>query len=715
MYHIKPESIKAFLDDNTIRFPRFQRKQTWKSEQNFKLAISVFKDFPLGVTIINKARYNGKSTRWLLDGRQRRHALLQMNANPENIYDWGKGFIGIKPQDQPADIKTKFWEVVESYLNDGDEDGFNDARLKAIQQGEGEFQFGGKTYKIDSIEDEVLDDMSEGFEEERDIDTDNLQDSALTDEYKHDLWGNLESLLFVLKTVHKKTSSKSGFTQPFDFRKLIPQLPYVDGKALSGRKLKTFIDEYLNFCREGSEEGANAKIVGENSLFEFYEMRFKEAGSNQKLRNSIKKNWSEIDASIRVVELIKEQLQDARIGVIETSSITSTDAQMIFTLINKEGTKLSAVEILSAKPSWNVYVDHPSQEVVSERKSLYKAINTDVERTVRWDYPATVYQRLKLDFLFPKYSYDKKSELDKKLTLGFKILSGIYQRGIKKEDVDSLSSNRDIVWEHDIDGLVNELNQMGEVLRSHDYFKRLTSLGVCLMSITSDACALNFLLLTYADYKRKGKPVGANKKTSLFVANALKLADQMVFEYVTFKWRGSSDSKVAKNIAGVNVSEERNDAVDESRWLNLIKGINDNQTIEDSEITFPLCKSIVYHSYAVLGISSPFVNTYDIDHIIPQASFDASDSIPSDRVKHSLFNLCPLPSKENKRKGKKTLAALEDSWLIENVEVFAQIKQDKFAKYSKSSSWRDLRVKRRDVYEKDFLLARKSMFDGDKK
>ena len=166
MYHIKPESIKAFLDDNTIRFPRFQRKQTWNNEQNFKLAISVFKDFPLGVTIINKARYNGKSTRWLLDGRQRRNALLQMSSNPENLYDWGKKFIGIKPQDQPSDITKKFWAVVESYLNDGDEDGFNEARLKAIQQGEPEFQFGGKTYKIDSQEDEVLDNLSEGFEEE---------------------------------------------------------------------------------------------------------------------------------------------------------------------------------------------------------------------------------------------------------------------------------------------------------------------------------------------------------------------------------------------------------------------------------------------------------------------------------------------------------------------------------------------------------------------
>ena len=33
-----------------------------------------------------------------------------------------------------------------------------------------------------------------------------------------------------------------------------------------------FIDEYLNFCREGSEDGASIKQI-EKSLFEFYELR----------------------------------------------------------------------------------------------------------------------------------------------------------------------------------------------------------------------------------------------------------------------------------------------------------------------------------------------------------------------------------------------------------------------------------------------------------
>ena len=39
MYHIRGESILTFLEDRTTRLPRFQRKQTWNNDQNFKSKI----------------------------------------------------------------------------------------------------------------------------------------------------------------------------------------------------------------------------------------------------------------------------------------------------------------------------------------------------------------------------------------------------------------------------------------------------------------------------------------------------------------------------------------------------------------------------------------------------------------------------------------------------------------------------------------------------
>jgi hypothetical protein len=149
MYQVRPENISSFIDDHSIRFPRFQRKQTWNEDKNIKLAISVFKTYPIGVTIINKQLWGNRVTRWLLDGRQRRNALLLMSQNPENIYDWSKKFFKLKNSDQNFDITRKFWAEIGTYLNDSDEEGFEEAKLKAIKMGDSEFFFDGKHIKLE--------------------------------------------------------------------------------------------------------------------------------------------------------------------------------------------------------------------------------------------------------------------------------------------------------------------------------------------------------------------------------------------------------------------------------------------------------------------------------------------------------------------------------------------------------------------------------------
>ncbi len=56
-YIIEPISIFSFVTDPSIKLPRFQRKATWKKEQNFELAISIFQDYPVGVVIVNKEKW----------------------------------------------------------------------------------------------------------------------------------------------------------------------------------------------------------------------------------------------------------------------------------------------------------------------------------------------------------------------------------------------------------------------------------------------------------------------------------------------------------------------------------------------------------------------------------------------------------------------------------------------------------------------------------
>ncbi|MBQ5559229.1 MAG: DUF262 domain-containing protein, partial [Lachnospiraceae bacterium] len=115
MYEIRPESVKFFITDKNIRLPRFQRKQTWDEKKNFELCISLFKEYPLGVTIVNVEKKDGINIRWLLDGRQRRNALVKLYEDPDNIYKWAKKYIKFKNNSQPQEICDMFWETINEY------------------------------------------------------------------------------------------------------------------------------------------------------------------------------------------------------------------------------------------------------------------------------------------------------------------------------------------------------------------------------------------------------------------------------------------------------------------------------------------------------------------------------------------------------------------------------------------------------------------------
>lgn len=706
MYQINGESILTFLKDQTIRLPRFQRKQTWNNDQNFKLTISLFKDFPIGVTNINKQTLGGKSTRWLLDGRQRRNALEKIYQDPENIYLWARKYLGIKNSDQLTDIQDKFWEKIDAYINDVDESSFNDARNQAIANEEKEFYYDGRLYTVNSSSDDEDVYQGEYTEDDLDIEENIKSDEELLLEYNQSVQGNLNELLFIIQTVHNKTIQKSGFTSPFDLRKTLPNLNYVQtgNQSLSGQLLKTFISEYLTYVYD-----QQLKNISIESLISFYESRFQMNNEQlKKVTKHLRLCWSNIENSIKVVQIINERLHESKIGIIETTGITSTDSQMIFTLINKEGTKLSAVEILSAKPSWNIIVKQPSSKVEAERKLLYDAIkNESINDTVRWDYPATFYARLEnFDFLFPRLDYTINNQLDKKLTLGFKILSGIYQKGIKKEDVDDLSMNRNILWETDIDDLIAELNLMGKILSTSNYFKYLDGLGKSFMEITSDAVALNFLFTCYFDFQRKNNPVGTGSLSRIFIHNAICLADKLMFEYVTFKWRGSSDSKISKNIVSFGALPDKFEPIDNKNWSDLFKSINENYKVDDSDITFTLSKSLIYHIYSVMSYTYQAKDQIDIDHIIPQSLFNSSVIPNAVLIKNALFNLCPLPSKDNIRKKDKKLSEINEIWLKDQIKYFTQIDQQEFSKFSDVANYQLLYDYRKDFFNTKFFEER---------
>lgn len=51
-YEIRSESLKTFVEDESIKLPRFQRKSTWNEKSNFELCISIFSGYPIGVCVL---------------------------------------------------------------------------------------------------------------------------------------------------------------------------------------------------------------------------------------------------------------------------------------------------------------------------------------------------------------------------------------------------------------------------------------------------------------------------------------------------------------------------------------------------------------------------------------------------------------------------------------------------------------------------------------
>lgn len=668
MYQIKPESILTFIKDNSIRFPRFQRKQTWKDDQNMKLVISVFKSYPIGVTIVNKEEENGLHTRWLLDGRQRRNALMLMYEDPENIYRWTYYFCKLSSADPKEEVKRKFWAAIDAYLNK-DKEGSEEA-------------------------DEAADGQQDAWEDTQ---------SASTSEDRS-AYGYLNELLEIVLCVHKQTKKHSGFTKPFDFLKVVKRLPYYDSEQerFCGKRLTQFIRGYREFVpsyQGFSPESFLAYVLDRLN----FSAQDKEAAS---LKVIIQNTWSDIMGSFRCVELLEARIQASVIGIIETHDISSPDSQMIFTLINDAGTKLSAVEILSAKPAWNRQVKVQNEELSGHIKALYESIKAQADSTVvRWDYPATLFGRVEnLSVLVPKVSYEEKA--DKTITLGFKVLSGIYQKSINKKSISELADNPNIDWETDIDQVIADLSAIGALLEQMPYFRALKSWNQHFMTMCSDAVAINMMLLLLEDYRAKDiRHTTLNTKIEAFQLNALKLADKMVYEYITRKWKGSSDSMIANNLKDFGPATfER---VTDGQWRHLIEEINkDNKILEDPIKKLTVMKPLVYHIYCMCGISSHLDGAKsDIELVLGKDLFRGEHA---NRC-YSLFNLYPAPQQEEGRKVSKPITELRrqtDASAIYNLEQYAHISYEDFTRYGAANGWFNLQNDRAYWFLDKFIRSR---------
>lgn len=679
MYEIRPDSIKTFISDRSIRLPRFQRKQTWDAKKNFQLCISLFKQYPIGVCILSVEKYRERTVKFLLDGRQRRNALKQLAEDPENLYLWAKKFLDLKSSDQPYEVKEKYYSKINAFLEE-DEDEIVEMPVKQPEDNADQTE-DGEEYGFDWSGEEDLTD------EERSATTPSDMDEA----------SGKDQLLRIILAIHKKDKRSSGFTRPFDFVKCVDKLPYVipEGKtySLNSRDLKEFINAYRNYCEKMFDDD----YAQEDNLFSFIQSRCI-IRKDKELKKLIHINWDDILEKIQILQIIDDILSDSKIGVIEVKDMKSSDYQKIFSLINSQGAPLKAIEILSSKPKWNIVIKNPSQETLTAVAALYKEIGITPENVVRWDLPATFLKRINENSIL-----SNRVEFVKGLTIAFKILSGIYTKGVTKENIEKLADADDINWDIDIDNLVRDINNMFILMKGHDYFKYLSTWRTTLMDLTSDFIAMNFFILCYLNWCKKGRPIGSGAEVRKFQKESFILWDKLIYEYVKGLWKSSADSKIRVNIEKL---DDNFTYVSKDDWKRLLDEVFDHSKINGDDITFVLMKPLLYHYYCLASIEGPSAVKFkalDVDHIIPQTLFESSVYERAGIIKDNLLNLGILPKESNTSKGGKKLIQISDNKvLVDEIKKYEFIDKVDFEKYSDITNYEEMFDMRRKFFEEAY-------------
>ena len=665
------ENTTSYFLNNKIDLPRFQRKATWDERDNFKLCISVFKGYPIGVIIVNETG----TKKFLLDGRQRRNALITMFNNPVAVYSWAARFIGIKANMPEADVRDRFSEKISEYLQS---------------------EFNKSTEDADEINArlENEDDYCEG----RTFDAETQSE-------------NMHALLELILLVHTKYKGTNKFEGMFKFDKIIPiedleYSEYSNGEYyIDPTKLKRFIKNRID-----NDETEQTEFI--KYLIKRHKLESKAA---QKLDYYVSQQWDYFEKCFETIRKTDEIIINARIGLIRLIDASPLDAQNIFSLVNGGGAPLTAEELLSARPFWNVEINNPSDEIRDAAKELYTFLKISVPtNVVRWDICATLLSRIdKSNLIFTEIDLsDSKTTqtlFTKKLTLGFKLLSALYVGGISSNSVKDLENERKakIDWNRDVELVIKEFNIAMDLLYDCEYFKYLMSWKQSIMSLMGNSVALEFATLIYKDWVNLGKPTKGNQKLKEFQKHAVILCDRLLYEYSSRLWAGSADSRLAKDLTNIN---ERFNVVPVSEWETVIDKFATGNT---SKVE----KGIIYHYYCLKKMRPSFDGeganaTYEIDHIYAQAQFSNVTTIDP-TLMESLGNKALLPKLDNIAKSSKKLKELvQYDWLFGEILRVTGIKSADVDKYSDIVNVQDLIDQRIADYKNVFSYERISLLNN---
>jgi hypothetical protein len=705
-YEYSPSTAKAFALDDRIHLPRFQRKITWDASRDFVLAVSVFKGYPLGVVVLNETTSPETGLiKWLLDGRQRRTAFIHMLENPENVYDWARKFLKIKKADTEAEIIEKFWQKIREQLGSDVEasETPSDAEGTVVVDQDAD----GDAQQVDQVDESTPSEVL-------------AQKPVLTCGDK--TMGHLDELLEIILSVHPKQVVASNFSRPFYFKKIAEHLDYVDGKRLSGKELTKLLSGYAKshpLASEWSPDSFADYVVAE------YRLRKKEDVAKI-LKTLVSQNWSLIRTRIGVVMKISNRLEMAKIGLVSLHAATHRDAQYTFKIINTQGVPLSAAEVSSADPYWNIKVANPSAKLIASSKSFYESIgikpSTDF---VRWDSPATLLYSLGASGRFAMFnavsdlSAEKSpGESEDNINYGFKLMSAIHLGSVNRTEISELPriAAPRINWATAADDLVDEFSEMGKVLLDTSYFSAMKSWELSLKARYGDTPSICVATLLYKDWLRKDRPASrGSKKHNQFSKNAFFEFDRLAFESISKKWKSASDTVLSDKLKQFDTSgPELFTPVDEGEWNRLLVEMFDQHSVGGVSIgQKPLSgvfEVFLGHFVCVMGLSVEPQDKpagFSVDHVVPQSVFEAS---PRKLEGIRLGNLVPVPKRLNSIKNNKIISKMPeaDSRRYAN---YSSLDHSTLLTFTDCNNMAEIAALLRPIYIEKFLAKRRELID----
>ncbi len=718
MFQIEPKSLKEYVTDENIKMPRFQRSEVWKEKQKFDLMLSICKQYPIGSVIlcceVNNA--NGMTEKWLIDGRQRYSTIQQILLSPDLLWNWAKKTLKIKDTSSEEEIREKFIDYLEVYTNYDKTEHEDDPE---VIQGIDELS------EVTDV-DEESDDVSQGDNEYNDSIRNVSDYSKDTTKLPVTAKSLLDVMLFCKRN---KKGNNYGLTQVFNFVKYIKKdakftrnfiVADDSRQRISGQKTRVFVNAYKDNCRSQRIDYKDKENFL-NYIDDEYE--FKDQKTRDKYANTVLCDWETLQLkAIGFYEWAEGLLSTSYIGVISVSNASAADEQKIFSLINSNGTPLNAAQILSAKPAWNEPISNLGTSRQNSIRRVYNHLHNDdvdIDSCVKWDLPACLFIEINNgDFLFPFSLYKSdESKIGKAITLGFKILSGLYIGKVTKDAYDELSNNEHMN-NSDFSDFVICLNEMLSKMGGMSYFQTLSSWKLTLSSLIGENATVYFMLAAYHMYVKSGRANAGTKAYRIFEKNLFIVLDSIIFEYVHAGWRGSSDSLLATKLKNLKNTYDNNRLLathSKDEWIKMLDEIIEQGTVSGKDIKFDLIKPLVAHYYCIMskrcGVTYEY--TAEFDHIIPQKSFNSSGLNRKEVKRDSIYNIGMLPKGANASKNDRTLNEISDNEALVNAVVeYEEIERERFEEFSSVINWEKLKAYRGEKIKKAFESDRERIIIG---